>query len=183
MQKNPLNLSLLQEPHNIKNRSIHSFFNEKRGGSYFPEENIFSDSEQSIKLIKLHGSINWTSVTDNKTFIVPPTWNKSDTEIRKLWDMAYNELKEARRVIIIGYSLPDTDIYVKSLLALALNENKILQNVYFINPNKGIVKNASLSLLDKHFEKYCAYKEWTFSDFISSDDGTKFIRDELNRLI
>jgi|SRR3972149_10389737 len=120
---------------------------------------------------------------DGKTFIVPPTWNKSDPGIRKLWDMAYKELMEAKRIIVIGYSFPETDIYVKSLLALALNENKILQNIFFINPDKNIVKNASLSLLDKHFEKYCEYREWTFSDFISSDDGKKFRQDRLNRSI
>lgn len=150
--------------------------------SWFPDLNIYSPDDSSLKLLKLHGSINWKK-SNNKTFIVPPTWNKSDPEIRKLWEIAYNELKTAKRIIVIGYSFPETDIYVKSLLALALNENKILQNIFFVNPDKEIAKNTCLSLLDKHFQKYCAYKEWTFSEFISSQDGKKFINDSLNRKI
>jgi len=98
-----------------------------------------------------------------------------------LWEEAYKVLKEATRIIIIGYSFPETDIYVKSLLALALNENKILQNIYFINPDKDKTREASLDLLDKHFQKHCEYKEWTFSEFITSSEGKNFIRDKLNR--
>ena len=95
--------------------------------------------------------------------------------------MAYSELTTAKRIIVIGYSFPETDIYVKSLLALALNDNNILQNIYFINPDKDIVKKSSLSLLDNYFEKYCSYKEWKLSEFIGSAEGKQFIKDNLNR--
>ena len=133
------------------------------------------------KLIKLHGSINWKTTQQERTFIVPPTWNKSDDEIRSLWEQAYNELKEAKRIIVIGYSFPETDVYVKSLLALAVNENRILQNIFFINPNQDITKKTCLGLLDKFFEKFCAYKEWTFSSFMRRPEGRQFIHEKLNR--
>jgi len=186
LQQNPnadyfLKLNVIFEKDNMTIDNIDLLFKRKLSPNYFPPSDIFSNVEPFIKLIKLHGSINWTSKKDNKTFIVPPTWNKSDEEIRKLWELAYNELKEAKRIIIIGYSFPETDIYVKSLLALALNENRKLQGLYFINPDTNVVKNACLSLLDKNFEKYCEYQPWKFSEFISSEKGQEFIRDKLNR--
>lgn len=166
---------------NIIVDQVNQYFTQNRPNSYFPPMNLFSTDDEALKLVKLHGSINWKTSSNDQTFIVPPTWNKSNPQIRKLWEVAYNEIMTAKRIIIIGYSFPETDIYVKSLLALALNENKILQNIFFVNPDKEIAKNACLSLLDKHFQKYCDYKEWKFSDFIASDEGKKFIKNLLNR--
>lgn len=168
---------------NILVEEVGQYLTQNMATPYSPPINLFSTDNEALKLIKLHGSINWKTSSNKQTFIVPPTWNKSNSEIRKLWDIAYYEIKTAKRIIIIGYSFPETDIYVKSLLALALNENKILQNIFFINPDKEITKNVCLSLLDKHFKKYCDYKEWKFSDFISSDEGKKFIENSLNRKV
>ncbi|MBI5677648.1 MAG: SIR2 family protein [Planctomycetes bacterium] len=166
---------------NIVVDPVSTYFTKNRPNSFFPAINLFSEEDSSVKLIKLHGSINWKTADDDKTFVVPPTWNKSDQRITRLWDKAYQELRTARRIIVIGYSFPETDIYVKSLLALALNENKILQNIYFINPDKDVAKRTCLSLLDKYFEKYCAYKEWKFSEFIAGTEGKQFIKEALNR--
>jgi hypothetical protein len=166
---------------NITVAPVSDCFTRNRPDSFFPAEDLFAEDDGSIKFIKLHGSINWRTSNDNRTFIVPPTWNKSDPQIRRLWENAYQELMTARRIIVIGYSFPETDTYVKSLLALALNENRLLQNIYFINPDKDVGRKTYLSLLDKYFEKYCAYKEWKFSEFVGSDEGKKFIREALNR--
>ena len=168
---------------NISVEKIDQYFVKNRTDSYFPPIDVFQNNDTSIKLIKLHGAINWKTANNNKTLIVPPTWNKSDPQIRKLWDMAYKEIMGAKRIIVLGYSFPETDIYVKSLLALALNENKILQNIFFINPDKDIARKACLSLLDKHFEKYCAYKEWKFSQFITGIEGKLFIENSLSRKV
>lgn len=168
---------------NISVENIREYFVKNRPNSYFPPNDVFQNNDTSVKLIKLHGAINWKTANNNKTFIVPPTWNKSDPQIRKLWDIAYKEIMGAKRIIVLGYSFPETDIYVKSLLALALNENKILQNIFFINPDKDIARKACLSLLDKHFEKYCAYKEWKFSEFIASSEGKFFIMESLKRVV
>lgn len=179
-------LNMLIDNINIMCGNISNYINDVDKISNFIQSDIFSNDNNSIKFIKLHGSINWE--TRNKKgikerFIVPPTWNKSDPRVKTLWDKAYRELIQARRIIIIGYSFPETDIYVKSLLTLALNENKILQNIYFINPDKEVVKKASLGMLDSYFEKHCLYQEWNFSDFINSRDGIDFIKDKLNRKI
>ncbi len=168
---------------NITLAPFSNCFAQNRTGLDFPNSDLFSGDDGAIKLIKLHGSINWKATNGGETFIVPPTWNKSDPQIRNLWDYAYKELKSARRIVVIGYSFPETDIYVKSLIALALNENKILQNIYFINPDEDVAKKMYLSLLDKYFEKYCAYKPWRFSYFVDSEEGRKFIEESLNRQV
>jgi hypothetical protein len=168
---------------NISVDGVDRYFLKNRPNSYFPPMALFSEGKNAIKLIKLHGSINWKTGSDGKTFIVPPTWNKSDPEVRRLWEIAYEEIKTAKRIIFIGYSFPETDIYIKSLLALALNENRIIQNIFFVNPDKDVAKKACLSLLDKHFEKYCKYKEWKYSELINTLDGQTFIHDHLNRII
>lgn len=177
---NFITLNTLFDKSNIDNDDISKYFNNYDNLSYFPNLPLFDKGKNSIRYIKLHGSINWKT-TDGNTFIVPPTWNKSDTEVRKLWYLAYEELKKAKRIIIIGYSFPETDIYIKSLLGLALNENDILQHIFFINPDKDLAKKLSLSLLDKYFEKYCSYKEWKFSEIISGTEAREFIRGSLNR--
>jgi len=64
----------------------------------------------NIFLSKLHGSIE----TEN---IVPPTWNKIiDNRIETEWKLAYKVLQEANHIRILGYSLPETDSYIKFLL-------------------------------------------------------------------
>ncbi len=173
---------------NIKITDLKETFGNKYSKKDFPPYADISpfaldnSPDRAIKLIKLHGSINWKT-DDGEIFIVPPTWNKSDAEIKKLWEIAYEELKQAKRIIVIGYSFPETDIYVKSLLALAVNENKILQNIYFINPDKDNARRSSLSLLDKNFERYCEYKEWSFQDFVQKNEGTDFIKEKLGRKV
>jgi hypothetical protein len=78
---------------NINLGQVDQYFLKNRPpGSYFPPMSLFSDDPNAIKLIKLHGSINWKTTLDDKTFIVPPTWNKSDPQIRKLWEIAYEEI-------------------------------------------------------------------------------------------
>jgi len=170
---------------NILQNPISESFKTNRTNAWFPEDKLFSESEDAVKLIKLHGSINWKTVDNDiqETFIVPPTWNKSDIRIRRLWEKAYQELVDAQRIIIIGYSFPETDIYVKSLLALALNKNRQLQNIYFVNPDETVARKTCLSLLDKYFEKYCAYKPWPFSHFVNSEEGKRFIKENLNRQV
>jgi NAD-dependent SIR2 family protein deacetylase len=70
--------------------------------------------------------------------IVPPTWNKGDyhRHVQPVWEHALKELRSAYRIIIIGYSMPETDTFFKHLLVLALAENEEIQELIVINPAK-----------------------------------------------
>lgn len=98
-----------------------------------------------IDFLKLHGSLNFPRVqkgfgdgnrfnlTDSveDPFILPPIFNKSTGgNASAMWRKAHQELRNAKNVVIVGYSLPRTDIYmqyfVKSALGPNLNLNKII---------------------------------------------------------
>jgi hypothetical protein len=98
-------------------------------------------SSFDIPLFKLHGSFNWQPAADGKIKVLPipalgdipptlpsdlfvwPTWlrAKFDGVLDKLKNQALEHLKLASKIVIIGYSLPDTDIHIRYLLAQALS--------------------------------------------------------------
>ncbi|HEV2386860.1 MAG TPA: SIR2 family protein [Candidatus Acidoferrales bacterium] len=101
--------------------------------------NIASGSSQ-FRILKLHGSINWTLYATNevrlkprpyvvrarkgvavsdKCAVLPPGWHKriNVNPYRKLWRKARLALEHCRDLAIIGYSLPDTDPLARALLA------------------------------------------------------------------
>jgi hypothetical protein len=135
-------------------------------------------SDAPLKLLTLHGSINWYSpmipsmikdiVSEKQPyhvsrvvlerlasgisafdsysdliefpdkqppFIVPPTWSKSlEGPLDTVLNAAVEALRTATRIIIIGYSIPTTDLHFRYLLAAGLRENISLRKIYFVNP-------------------------------------------------
>lgn len=154
---------------------------------YFPPKN-------KIKLIKLHGSINWGICSKCKRImpvdftkflikfrpsrqpdlspdpipirigskigsffhsggcraklkdiplLIPPTWNKTDYHpyIKVVWKHAAIELSEAENIFIIGYSMPETDLFFKYLLGLGtINPIKRLRKFWIFNPDRELEK-------------------------------------------
>ncbi|GEM_PF-1297759 len=99
--------------------------------------NIWKDREKKESkclLLKLHGSINWAKKKDKITLkdrpyrvkgreranvaICPPSWRKPVDEepYKLLWKQARNHLERAKTLIILGYSLPETDFLAQSFL-------------------------------------------------------------------
>lgn len=75
-----------------------------------------------ISLAKLHGGVDET--------IIPPTWNKRiDNGLDTHWRNAALWLSEANEIRILGYSLPQTDMYIKHLFSTSLLESKNLQKI------------------------------------------------------
>ena len=109
-----------------------------------------------IPVLKLHGSINWgrsaKDANSLKVFdsyddlrnvkaipeLVPPTWEKIfEKELESVWAQAITSLKTATRVIVIGFSMPPTDMHFKYLIAAGLRENLSLPQIVFVNPDQG----------------------------------------------
>lgn len=125
-----------------------------------PEEDAIFDStarcsrppidEKAIQVLKLHGSVNWTSENEKAVvhgtyedvrkkgkvpLLVPPTWRKPmGGSLLAVWDAAVAALRTARNVVIIGYSMPRTDQHFKYLLAAGLKGNISLRQILFVNP-------------------------------------------------
>jgi hypothetical protein len=69
--------------------------------------------------------------------LVPPTWNKTEQRpIRNVWRHAAKELSEARYLFFIGYSFPETDLYLRHLAALGLTSSTRLRRVFVLNPDQ-----------------------------------------------
>ena len=68
--------------------------------------------------------------------LVPPTWKKIlGGPLEGIWDAAVHSLETATRIVIIGFSIPPTDMHFKYLLAAGLHKNVSLRQILFVNPD------------------------------------------------
>jgi hypothetical protein len=116
------------------------------------------DRQSRVAVLKLHGSVHWgrsagaarmkrplriyESLQDmlaNKAepVLVPPTWKKVlGGPLEAIWDAAVQKLATATRIVIIGFSIPPTDLHFKYLLAAGLRDNISLRRILFVNPDE-----------------------------------------------
>jgi hypothetical protein len=67
-------------------------------------------------------------------FLSPPTWQKRfGSYLSRVWDRAVEALQTATRIIILGYSIPETDQHFRYLLGAGLRDNISLRKVFFVN--------------------------------------------------
>lgn len=69
--------------------------------------------------------------------LVPPTWNKGEhhQRIASVWAHAARHLSEARKVAIIGYSLPESDYFFRLLWALGTVGPTRIEHLWVVNPD------------------------------------------------
>ncbi|SRR6266852_4815753 len=92
--------------------------------------------KSSVTLLKLHGSLGWRQYPNRqikikdrpyvvrkgrneKISIIPPGWNKpiDRNPYKELWRSARQSLEGCKSLMIVGYSLPETDLLAKALFA------------------------------------------------------------------
>ena len=74
--------------------------------------------------------------------VVPPVVHKSGIlhdEMKPVWSLAEEQLKNADRVIIFGYSCPPNDWESANLICRALTGQKRRAEVAVINPDPGVL--------------------------------------------
>jgi hypothetical protein len=124
---------------------------------------LWVDTERSQLVLKMHGSVNFadkgdgsTEVVDfellreptlvyyqaGKPLLVPPTWNKANPggPIQAIWSRAWQQLVAASHLVFIGFSLPDSDLFFRYLLASALARNTTLQTVKVLDPSEVVLE-------------------------------------------
>lgn len=108
--------------------------------------------EEPVKLdlVKLHGSV------DKEGNIVPPTWSKgSHPAILDEWSRALDVLSTANAIRFVGYSLPETDTYIRYLLKVAAMKAEHLREIDVINLNAdGSDK--------KRYDEFIDFKDYRF---------------------
>jgi hypothetical protein len=115
----------------------------------------------TIKLLKLHASMNWLYCPDCermyvqpgrklmldravcscgndalRPMLISPTFLKSleNMHLRNVWHLAGVKLREAQRVVFIGYSLPQADFELRYLLQRHLSPDARVEVVNYLNP-------------------------------------------------
>ncbi len=70
--------------------------------------------------------------------IVPPTWNKTEYHgaLSNVWHRAAKELSDAQNIIVIGYSLPESDSFFRYLYALSTAGRSRIKHFLVFNPDK-----------------------------------------------
>lgn len=105
---------------------------------WFTGHNLSPETESRVDLLKLHGSINWTLYKNGnvrlkerpyvvrarrgrplfeKAAILPPGWNKR-VDLKPystLWAKARLRLEKCAALVVVGYSLPETDLVARAL--------------------------------------------------------------------
>lgn len=118
---------------------------------WFFNRNIESSKKAQVKLYKLHGSINWRLnqinkvVLKNRPYVVkarrgrpnfedaaflPPGWHKrvDRRPYNIIWRNARLELEKCKSLVIVGYSLPDTDLIARALFLEVARSRKARKN-------------------------------------------------------
>lgn len=114
------------------------------------EENDASETLE-IQIYKLHGSLNFarpqrgrpakhdaahrivTALDD--PLILPPVFNKATDSLGgTTWADALNAVRACKNLIVCGYSLPATDIYMQYFLKAALGPNQDLNKIFVFDP-------------------------------------------------
>jgi hypothetical protein len=127
----------------------------------------------SITLLKLHGSLNWGGDSSPlplrsaiykevpKGVIQPPLTNKPITAepFRTVWREARRSVRSARRLILIGYSMPIADGLVRSLLWTDLTAN--LAEVIVVEP-EALTRNRHVEFFTRRAKRP---KVFVFSSF------------------
>lgn len=122
-------------------------------------EQAQKEGKEKLKILKIHGSVNWfqrerevpelTICRDydsgrhlGRVFLIPPTWRKDFSgPLGDVWAEAIKSIRDATRIIFLGFSFPDTDAHVKYLMAAGLQENISLRNIYCVNNDSRVKKN------------------------------------------
>lgn len=146
----------------------------------------------TYKLFKLHGSINWyysgakeniaeqiylsagsedekRDLKDLVPVIIPPVLDKTGffkhSTVKSMWNEARNLLKEAKKVYIMGYSIPQTDLTVKFMLQSYITKDC---EVTIVNKDEG-GKDYFRELFRKKLKgDFIRNDDRVFEDFVKS---------------
>jgi hypothetical protein len=152
-----------------------------------------SDARAAVKVLKLHGSINWARgredstllrifrtyedllVTGHRPELLPPTWKKIiEDQLETVWETAVESLSTATRIIIIGFSMPPTDMHFKYLMAAGLQKNVSIRKILFANwgDPKEMEAKARKLLREAYVEgKIIDFLSVAFRDFTGDTTG------------
>lgn len=117
--------------------------------SLTPVDNIQLFVEPLIVTPVLYKEMEWDSM--------------SDRIFRSLWKKAKDLLSKCKRIVIIGYSFPSSDFYVKKLILESLCENE-LDKLIIVNPDKAVRDDINGFVKHKAIETYDNLEDFVVSN-------------------
>lgn len=110
--------------------------------------------KEYLRLLKPHGSLHWAGLDSStqtirlqtdpykqrnpQSNLIPPTWDKSilgEWPWKPVWEESSRVLQRARCLIIIGYSVPQTDLMSQALMKSSLSTTE-LRLLVVVNPDQ-----------------------------------------------
>lgn len=76
------------------------------------------------------------------------------TAIRRVWELAYEALRAANRVVLVGYSMPEPDVSAQQMFRNTLAANPHLEDVDVINPSADLVSKLKAVLSPRVIRLY-----------------------------
>ena len=71
--------------------------------------------------------------------LLPPTWRKTfGMQLSVVWRRALASIQQADRIVVVGYSFPETDLHIRYLLAAGLMTSRRSPSIWVVNPQKGL---------------------------------------------
>ncbi|MCB0742339.1 MAG: SIR2 family protein [Ignavibacteriae bacterium] len=153
-----------------------------------------NDNPSPIKIIKLHGSLNWKycnccnqtlltpwdrtidlqggkflgftypdnekyeyvcplDATEFQTLIMPPSYLKTLNQpvISQLFAEASREIRDAKKIVFVGYSLSDADVHIKALFKKQLRKET---EVIVINSKKAALLENKYNAIAQNIKYY-----------------------------
>jgi len=118
------------------------------------------------------------AINKSKSVIVPPSWNKNSYHgsISKVWQLASEKLSKAKNILIVGYSLPESDSFFRYLFALGTLGATRIRNIVVVNPElkNGDVDNRFKSMIGESIQPRYKYIQSKFDSAPSIID--EFLR-------
>jgi hypothetical protein len=129
---------------------------------WYDRSELTNEKKKSVvTLLKLHGSLGWMQYSNRqiriknrpyvvrkgmseKISIVPPGWNKpiDRNPYKELWRSARLKLERCKSLMIVGYSLPETDLLAKALFAEVVrsrvSRKEYLRNLFLVDRSEEI---------------------------------------------
>ncbi len=110
----------------------------------------------------------------DRPLVVPPTWSKSEhhRKVVPVWQAAAKELQTAENIIVIGYSLPETDQFFRYLYALGTASPTRIRLLRVIDPSD-TVRTRFETLLGPDARDRFEYEPYTFGQALQGYEGSR----------
>jgi hypothetical protein len=110
---------------------------------------------------------NCKKTVSKEPVIIPPTWNKIVycQDLPRIWSRAAEVLSTAENIFVIGYSLPESDLFFRYLYALGTSGRTIFRRFWVFNPDPSHVTEERFRILlgpgalDRYEYKTCNFQD------------------------